>query len=82
MDPNEQLQAFIHIDETGVELLAIYHSHPSGPNHPSPTDLAEAYYPEAVYLIWFPIRTGWECRGYIIQEGAFHELPVLLVPSE
>ena len=52
MAAEEQLAAFLHIEELGFELLAIYHSHPHGPASPSSTDLAEAFYPEALTLIW------------------------------
>ncbi len=31
--------------------LGIYHSHPQGPPIPSPTDIAQAFYPESVYII-------------------------------
>lgn len=33
------------------EPLAIYHSHPEGPSVPSPTDMAEAFYPDSIYII-------------------------------
>jgi proteasome lid subunit RPN8/RPN11 len=33
------------------EPLAIYHSHPQGPPFPSPTDIAQAYYPDSIYII-------------------------------
>ena len=76
LDPQEQLDAFDHIEKQGWELLGIYHSHPEGPETPSPTDIAEAYYPEAVYLIWSGYSGKWTCRGFIIQEKSVHEIPI------
>lgn len=67
MEPHEQLKAFQLIEAQGLELLAIYHSHPQGPEGPSPTDIAEAYYPEAVYLIWSYSQREWRCRGFSIE---------------
>ena len=37
--------------ENGEELFAIYHSHPHAPATPSATDLQQAAYPTALYLI-------------------------------
>ena len=39
------------MDEKGEELAAIYHSHPASQAYPSPTDRAEAHYPDAVYVL-------------------------------
>ncbi len=33
------------------EPLGTFHSHPAGPPVPSPTDIAQAAYPEAVYVV-------------------------------
>jgi proteasome lid subunit RPN8/RPN11 len=41
----------IDFADAGLELAGIYHSHPAGPETPSATDIALAFYPEAVYLI-------------------------------
>ncbi|HZD56017.1 MAG TPA: M67 family metallopeptidase [Anaerolineales bacterium] len=76
MDPNEQLEAFNRIEELGLEIVAIYHSHPSGPSYPSPTDVGEAFYPEAVYLIWFGSTHGWDCRGFLIREAEVEEIRI------
>ena len=51
MDPREQFVAFKEIRKKGLELLAIYHSHPNTQAYPSKTDVRLAYYPEAAYLI-------------------------------
>jgi proteasome lid subunit RPN8/RPN11 len=82
MEPHEQLKAFQLIEAQGWELLAIYHSHPQGPEGPSPTDIAEAYYPEAVYLIWSRFYEGWRCRGFTINEQRVRPVEVYLTGLE
>ncbi len=47
----ETLAKQIEFEEAGLELVAIYHSHPQGPAVPSETDIERAAYPDAVYLI-------------------------------
>ncbi len=69
MDPQQQAEAFIAMQAQDWDLLAIYHSHPNGPAHPSATDLAEFYYPESFALIWSPESGSWECRGFTILDG-------------
>ena len=51
MDARQLVEAILDIDERGLEMLAICHSHPAGPAHPSPTDVAHAHYPDALHLI-------------------------------
>lgn len=60
MDPAAVIDALREIDRRGWELGAIVHSHPSGPATPSVTDLAEAYYPDALMVI--ADLSGPECR--------------------
>ncbi len=82
MDPEEQWAAFQSYESAGWELLAVYHSHPSGPAHPSETDIAECYYPDMVYFIvsldrWeTPSLTAWQ-----IDSGAFHPAAWQVVPD-
>jgi proteasome lid subunit RPN8/RPN11 len=78
IEAQEQLQAFYQIEEQGWEVVGIFHSHPQGPDEPSHTDIAEAYYAEAIHLIW-SCRTGaWKCRGFLIQEGVVQEVSSFL----
>ncbi len=79
MAPEEQVRIFLSLEALGLDLLAIYHSHPAGPDRPSPTDLAEAAYPEAVHLIWSPQAGEWACRGYLVRDGKYQEIPVLII---
>lgn len=69
MAPQEQLAALAEIQRQGWELLAIYHSHPNGPPHPSLTDLTEASYPGVAHIIWAPAPSGWSCRAFLLEDG-------------
>jgi len=51
MDPLEQLRIMDAIDESGDDLLAIYHSHTRSAAYPSRTDVELAFFPETLYLI-------------------------------
>jgi proteasome lid subunit RPN8/RPN11 len=76
MDPVEQLRAMLYLEEKGLDLVAIYHSHPDGPKSPSQTDVAEAYYPEAVQIIWAKEGDVWGCSAYLIQDGLVSRIEV------
>jgi proteasome lid subunit RPN8/RPN11 len=82
MDPEEQLKVFQELDDRDLQLLAIYHSHPKGPQHPSPIDIAEAYYPQAIHIIWYRIGKIWNCRGYKIKENRVQEVPLIIRDME
>ncbi len=82
MEPYEQLKALNWIDEQGYTLVGIFHSHPNGPHCPSQTDLAEAFYPEAAYLIWYRDETNWACRAYRLSGGAVVEIHLHLIAEE
>lgn len=51
LDPAQQIAAMRRMREQGETLFAIYHSHPHAPALPSPTDLEQAAYPQALHLI-------------------------------
>ena len=51
MDGRQQVLAMLDAEDRGLQLLAVYHSHPNGPASPSSRDIREAYYPELVQVI-------------------------------
>ena len=51
MDAQQQIEAMLHVEEQELELIAAFHSHPLGPQTPSQTDVAKAYYPELAQII-------------------------------
>lgn len=76
MDPYEQLKAFDWIDSNGLDLLGIFHSHPTGPETASVTDIAEAAY-EVVHVICSKTGAQWKMRGFWIENGNAIEVPLL-----
>ncbi len=78
MDPQAQWRVMQRMLEHGWDMLAIYHSHPQGPPHPSVTDWREAAYPEALYLIWTPQGGTWLCRAFRWTPKGFREVPIHL----
>ncbi len=55
---HETLALLMQLEDEGLELVGIYHSHPQGPEGPSETDVRLAYYPEAVYVIVSLVEPG------------------------
>jgi len=51
MDSRAQLRAMREIEDAGLDLGGIYHSHPNTPAVPSEADIDLAAYPEAAHLI-------------------------------
>jgi proteasome lid subunit RPN8/RPN11 len=45
MDPRDQKRAQDEMDASGLDLLAVFHSHPRTAAFPSPTDAQQAYWP-------------------------------------
>jgi proteasome lid subunit RPN8/RPN11 len=80
MDPVGQLDAMIDLEQNGWDLIAIYHSHPQGPQMPSASDVAQAYYPEAGHVIvsLLDYRQP-RARAFTIISGQVTEIPLRLV---
>ena len=78
MDPYEQLHAFNWIESNGLDLLGIFHSHPTGPETVSATDIAEAAYP-VVHLILARKDHQWKARGFWIEDGTVRDVTLQII---
>lgn len=73
MNPMEQLNAFAWIESHGMHLLGIFHSHPTGPETVSPSDVSEAAY-AVVQIVLSRMDQGWQARGFWIKDNDYTEV--------
>jgi proteasome lid subunit RPN8/RPN11 len=92
MEPIEQLHAFERMEATGLDLLGIFHSHPSGPESISATDITEAAY-QVVQIIWSRSNpksmksdhqpaSAWQARAFWIENGKPVEVTLQITDDE
>ncbi len=83
MAPEEQFKVVKDIRSAGLEMLAIYHSHPETPARPSEEDIRLALTPDVVYIIVslqdanVPVA-----KGFLIDDGNVTEVPVKVSNTE
>jgi proteasome lid subunit RPN8/RPN11 len=73
IDPDELLRLHNEIEDAGLDLGAIYHSHTRTEPYPSQTDINLAFYPDAVYVIVGLAGNQPEVRGFQIRDGQVRE---------
>ena len=78
MDPYEQLHAFDWIESNDLDLVGIFHSHPTGPEIVSATDIAEAAY-AVVHVILSCHNNEWKARGFWIEDGSAREVTLQII---
>ena len=80
MDEKELIWIFKNMRHNGLELVAIYHSHPETEAYPSPTDVKLAYYPDAYYILTsLQDPKNPVIRAFRIQDGKITEEPLEIV---
>jgi len=73
IDGAEQYRIQMEIEEQGLDLGAIYHSHTRSAPYPSQTDINLAFYPDALYVIVGLAGEHPEVRAYTIRGGEVSE---------
>lgn len=81
MQPQQQLQAFLRMDEQQQELAAIYHSHPAGAAYPSEKDLQEHAYPGVVHIILSPAVDGWQGVAFLLDDARVQPVELQIVQA-
>jgi proteasome lid subunit RPN8/RPN11 len=68
IESRDQIRIMNEIDDAGLDLIGIYHSHTSSPAFPSRTDAEQAFWPDAVYVIVSLASPDADVRGYRIRD--------------
>ncbi|MCH7559606.1 MAG: M67 family metallopeptidase [Planctomycetes bacterium] len=77
MEPKEQFAVVKDIRSAGLEMLAIYHSHPETPARPSAEDIRLALTPNVIYvIISLQDAKAPAVKGLLIKDGTVTEVPV------
>ena len=81
IDPEDLLRVTIETDDDGEMIWGIVHSHVASPARPSPTDLRQSFYPDALYLLVSldpaeadPTTGAESVRAWRIVDGGVHEV--------
>jgi proteasome lid subunit RPN8/RPN11 len=73
IDGAEQYRIQMAIEDAGLDLGAIYHSHTRSAPYPSQTDINLAFYPEALYVIVGVAGDAPQVRAFRILDGQVTE---------
>jgi [CysO sulfur-carrier protein]-S-L-cysteine hydrolase len=74
IDGSEQYRIQTEIEDAGLDLGAIYHSHTRSAPYPSQTDINLAFYPDSLYIIVGLAGEQPEVRTYRIVDGRVEEV--------
>lgn len=80
MDGKEVLEVLQALDQNGLIVSAIFHSHPTTAARPSQRDINEAHV-SVLYLIMSLSADKPELRGYDICNGDVQEVPVHIIET-
>ena len=78
VDPQVLLRTFRRADDTGSQVIGVFHSHTHSGAYPSPTDVRQAPDPTWHYLIVSLRLTPTVVRSFRVIDGRVDEEPVEL----
>ena len=79
MDGKEMLEVLNQLDDKGLDLLVIYHSHTHTAAYPSATDIRLATWPDAIYVLISLMDSDYPVlRAFHIIDGEVGEEEVLV----
>ena len=78
IEARDQIRIMNEIDDAGLDLIGIYHSHTSSPAFPSRTDAEQAFWPDATYVIVSLANAEADVRGYRIADMDVTEEPIVI----
>lgn len=81
-DPKEQFQTVKEARAAGLELIAVYHSHPVTPAQPSEEDLKLAFDPDTVYVIISLLEQSPNVTAFQIRERRAMKIPIEVSPDD
>ena len=82
MEPKEQFATVKDIRSAGLEMLAIYHSHPETPARPSAEDIKLALTPNVIYVIVsLQNANGSAIKGFHISGNNITEVPIRILET-
>jgi len=77
--PEDLHSILMDLEEKGLDVWGIFHSHPATPAYPSVTDIKQSYYPDSYYLILsFLNPKKPELRAFKIDGEKVEELVVII----
>jgi proteasome lid subunit RPN8/RPN11 len=79
MAPEEQLEVLMEIERDGLNLVAIYHSHPHTIPFPSEKDVRLAFSPDVAYIIISLKDGGTSVKGFRMGKDAISIEPIRLI---
>jgi proteasome lid subunit RPN8/RPN11 len=78
IDPDDLLRLTIATDDADEVFWAIVHSHIRSPAYPSPTDVALAFYPDALYLLVSLAADQPALGAFRIVDGTIHPVELMV----